>query len=320
MRGIGRCRMTRYVAGRILQVLPVLLGISFVVFFLVRLIPGDPAIAVLGSRATPALIARMRDQLGLDLPLWQQYLHFLGNALQGNFGISYFYQADVWDIVMRRVPITLLLMTYSVVLSVLIATPFALLSAVRRDRLPDYLVRLLFTVALGMPAFWSGIMLALFFGAKLRLLPISGAGDGGLDTLIHVTLPALTIALAMSPILVRTLRSSLIEVLVSDYVTTGRAMGLKSSFLLMSYILRNSLRPVITVISINVGYLIGGTVIAEQIFSLPGVGSLLIGSITTRDYAIIQLSTLFFAILVIVVNLLADLLYVVFDPRMVLKS
>jgi peptide/nickel transport system permease protein len=312
--------VTRYVASRILQILPVLLGISFVVFFLVRLIPGDPAIAVLGSRATPALIARMRDQLGLDLPLWQQYFHFLGNALRGNFGVSYFYQADVWDIVMRRVPMTLLLMVYSVALSIIIATPFALLSALRRDRLPDYLVRVLFTVALGMPVFWSGIMLALFFGAKLHLLPISGPGDGGLNTLIHFTLPSLTIAIAMSPILVRTLRSSLIEVLVSDYVTTGKAMGLKSSFLMLSYILRNSLRPVITVISINVGYVVGGTVIAEQIFSLPGVGSLLIGSITTRDYAIIQLCTLFFAMLVIIVNLAADLLYVAFDPRVVLQT
>lgn len=312
--------MTRYVAGRVLQILPVLLGISFVVFFLVRLIPGDPAIAVLGSRATPALIARMRDQLGLDMPLWQQYLYFLANALQGNFGISFFYQADVWDIVVRRVPMTLLLMVYSVVLSIFIATPFALISALRRDRLPDYLVRIIFTIALGMPVFWTGIMLALSFGAKLHLLPISGAGDGGLDTLAHLTLPSLTIAVALSPILVRTLRSSLVEVLVSDYVTTGRAIGLKSSFLMTSYILRNSLRPVITIISINVGYLVGGTVIAEQIFSLPGVGSLLIGSITTRDYAIIQLCTLFFALLVIVVNLAADLLYMVFDPRVVLRS
>jgi ABC-type dipeptide/oligopeptide/nickel transport system permease component len=310
--------MIRYVTGRLLQFLPVLFGISLIVFLLVRLIPGDPAIAVLGSRATPELIARMRDQLGLDLPLWRQYFHFLSNALHGNFGISYFYQADVWGIVVMRLPVTLLLMAYSIALSIVIATPFALISALRRDRLTDHLIRLGFTAALGMPVFWSGIILALLFGAKLHLLPISGAGNGGLSTLAHLTLPSLTIAIGLSPILVRTLRSSLIEVLVSDYVTTGKAMGLRNHFLTTYYILRNSLRPVITVISINVGFLIGGTVIAEQIFSLAGVGSLLIGSITTRDYAIIQLSTLFFAILVILANLVADLLYVALDPRVAL--
>jgi peptide/nickel transport system permease protein len=211
-------------------------------------------------------------------------------------------------------------MVYSIVLAVLIATPFALISAMRRDRLPDYLVRVAFTAALGMPVFWSGIILALWLGARLHLLPISGAGKGGFDTLLHLALPSLTIAIAISPILVRTLRSSLIEVLVSDYVATGRAMGLRRRFLTINYILRNSLRPVITVISINVGYLIGGTVIAEQIFSLAGVGSLLIVSITTRDYAIIQLSTLFFAFLVVAVNLLADVLYMALDPRVALDS
>lgn len=312
--------MIRYVTGRLLQFLPVLFGISLIVFLLVRLIPGDPAIAVLGSRATPELIERMRDQLGLDLPLWQQYLHFLGNAFHGRFGISYFYQAEVWGIVVARLSVTLVLMAYSIILSILIATPFALISALRRDQLPDHLIRVVFTAALGMPVFWSGIILALCFGAKLHWLPISGAGSGGLDTVVHLALPALTIAIAISPILVRTLRSSLIEVLVSDYVTTGKAMGLRNRFLTTTYILRNSLRPVVTVISINVGYLIGGTVVAEQIFSLAGVGSLLIGSITTRDYAIIQLSTLFFAAIVVIANLVADLLYVALDPRVALDS
>jgi peptide/nickel transport system permease protein len=312
--------MIRYVTGRLLQSLPVLFGISLIVFLLVRLIPGDPAIAVLGTRASPELIARTRDQLGLDLPLWQQYLHFLGNALHGRFGISYFYQADVWGIVVARLSVTLLLMAYAIFLSVVIATPFALVSAVRRNQLPDHLIRIGFTAALGMPVFWSGIILALYFGAKLHWLPISGAGGGGLDTVVHLALPALTIAIAISPILVRTLRSSLIEVLVSDYVTTGKAMGLRNRYLMTTYILRNSLRPVVTVISINVGYLIGGTVVAEQIFSLAGVGSLLIGSITTRDYAIIQLSTLFFAAIVVIANLVADLLYVALDPRVALDS
>ena len=307
--------MTRYIVGRILQIVPVIVGISIIVFLLVRLIPGDPAIAVLGSRATAQLIARVRDQLGLDLPLWRQYLNYVGHALRGDFGISFFYQTGVWEVTIERLPTTLLLMGCSILVSVLLAAPFAVIAAVRRGGLVDQAIRLVFTAALGMPAFWSGIVLSVLLGVKLRLFPISGAGEGGLDTLRHLALPSLTIALALSPILVRTLRSSLIEVIGSDYVLTGTAMGLGRSTLLFSYLLRNSLRPVVSIISINIGYLIGGTVIAEQIFSLPGMGSLLIGSIATRDYAIIQLATLIFALLVVAVNLLADLLYSLLDPR-----
>jgi peptide/nickel transport system permease protein len=307
--------MTRYIVGRLLQIVPVIVGISIVVFLLVRLIPGDPATAMLGSRATAALIARVHDQFGLDLPLWRQYLNYVGHALQGDFGVSFFYQTGVWEVTIERLPTTLLLMGSSILVSIVLAAPFAVIAAVRRGGATDQAIRLAFTAALGMPAFWSGIVLAVLFGARLKLLPTSGLGEGGLQTVRHLILPSLTIALALSPILVRTLRSSLIEVIGSDYVTTGTAMGLKRSTLLVSYLLRNSLRPVVSIISINIGYLIGGTVIVEQIFSLPGMGSLLIGSIGTRDYAIIQLATLIFALLVIAVNLVADLLYSLLDPR-----
>jgi ABC-type dipeptide/oligopeptide/nickel transport system permease component len=207
------------------------------------------------------------------------------------------------------------LMAYSLLLASAIGIPFAVLSALHRGGPVDQAVRLAFTATLGMPSFWLGIVLALLLGVRLRLFPISGSGDGGLDTLWHLTLPALTIALAIAPIIVRTLRSSLIEVIESDYVMTARAMGVERRFLLASYLLRNSLRPVVTILAINVGILIGGTVIIEEIFSLPGMGSLLIGSITRRDYAVIQLATLIFALLVVVVNLIADLAYAVLDPR-----
>lgn len=312
--------MIRYIAVRLLQTLPVLFGISIVVFFLVRLIPGDPAVAALGSRATPQLIARVRDQLGLDLPIWEQYVNFLSHALTGNFGISFFYQQDVWTITVERLPVTLLLMAYAIVLAALVAAPCAFLAALRKNQLTDHVLRVLFTIGLGMPVFWSGIILAYVFGVKLQLLPLSGQGAGGLETLKHLTLPAMTLAISISPILVRTLRSSISEVLASDFVTTGRAMGVAPRYFFGSYVLRNSLRPAVTVITINLGYLIGGTVIVEQIFSLAGVGSLLIGSIATRDYAVIQLATLIFALLVVIANLLADLLYVALDPRVVLHK
>lgn len=305
----------RYTLGRLAQLVPVLLGISIIVFLLVRLIPGDPAMALLGSRATPQLVARVREQLGLDLPLWRQYLGYLLRALRGDFGTSYFYQASVWTITMARVPTTLLLMAYSLLLAMLLAVPFGLWAAVRRGHLADAVIRVAFTTALGVPPFWLGIMLALLLGVTLHLFPITGVGSGGLDTLHHLTLPALTIALALAPMLVRTLRSSLVEVLAADYVTTGRALGLNRRYFVPAYLLRNGLRPVVTMVSLNIGYLIGGTVVAEQIFSLPGIGSLLLNSITTRDYAVIQLATLLFALLVVVVNLLADVAYRVLDPR-----
>jgi peptide/nickel transport system permease protein len=310
----------RYIAGRLLQVVPVLIGVSFIVFLLVRLIPGDPVTAVLGSRATPQLIKEARSQLHLDEPFWKQYVDYLWGALHGNFGVSYFYESSVWSLTVPRVPVTLELIAYASVLALLMTFPVATLAAATRGRPLDQAIRLTFTTALGIPSFWLGLLLALYLGVRVRAFPIAGSGSGGLDTLYHLTLPALTIAISMAPLLVRALRSSLIEVMGADFVTTGRASGLRGRFLLTSYMLRNSVLPLITVFSINLGWLIGGTVIVEQIYGIPGLGSLLINSISTRDYSIIQLVTLLLALFVIVANLLTDLAYVFFDPRVELKA
>jgi peptide/nickel transport system permease protein len=311
--------VTRYLAGRLIQIVPVLVGVSVVVFLLVRIIPGDPAVSMLGSRATPQLVARVHNQLGLGLPLWQQYLNYLGHALRGDFGISFFYQTDVSSLTLARLPLTLTLIAYATLLSLLIAVPLAAIAAARRDGPIDQAIRLLVTASLGLPSFWLAIIFALVFGVKLRLFPIAGAGSGGIDTLWHITLPALTIALSIAPILTRALRSSLIEVMRADFVITGRAAGLRPHTLFVSYVLRNSLLPLVTVLAVNVGWLIGGTVIVEQVFGLPGLGSLLITSISTRDYAIIQLVTLVLALFVIGVNLLTDLSYMALDPRVSLS-
>jgi peptide/nickel transport system permease protein len=307
--------MIRYIAGRLLLILPVLFGVSIVVFMLIRLIPGNPAIAILGEHATPELIARVQNQLGLNLPIWRQYLHFLGNASRGDFGLSFFYQEDVSTLTMERIPVTLTLICYAALIGLTISIPFATLAAVRRETTVDHAIRLVFTGTIGIPSFWLGIVLALLLSVKIRLFPLGGIGAGGLDAVWHLTLPALTIALHISPILVRALRSSLIEVMDSDYVTTGRAMGLRQVTLLVSYLLRNGLTPFISVLGLNIGWLIGGTIIIEQVFGIPGVGSLLITSILTRDYSIVQFVTLVLAFLVILVNLLTDLAYAVLDPR-----
>jgi peptide/nickel transport system permease protein len=307
--------MIRYIAGRLLLILPVLFGVSIVVFMLIRLIPGDPAIAILGEHATPELVARVKNQLGLNLPIWTQYLRFLGRAWHGDFGLSFFYQENVSVLTLERIPVTLTLIGYAALLGLTISIPFATLAAVRRETTVDHVIRLVFTATIGIPSFWLGIVLALLLSVKVRLFVLGGGGSGGLDTMWHLTLPALTIALHISPILVRALRSSLIEVMDSDYVTTGLAMGLRPLTLLVSYLLRNGLTPFISVLGLNVGWLIGGTIIIEQVFGIPGVGSLLITSILTRDYSIVQFVALVLAFLVILVNLLTDLTYAVLDPR-----
>ncbi|MCW2884409.1 MAG: peptide/nickel transport system permease protein [Streptosporangiaceae bacterium] len=312
--------MRRYIGLRLLQMIPVLVGVSTVVFLLVRLIPGDPATSMLGSRATSELVARVHQQFGLDLPIWSQYFDYLGNVVRGNFGQSFFYQTSVSSIVQARILLTLQLIGYAALLSLLIALPFATWAALRRGGIADRIIRVFFAASLGMPSFWLGIMLTLYLSVRSRIFPSTGAGVGFQDRLWHLTLPALTIAISITPLLVRSLRSSMIEVVASDFVTTGRAAGLRPGQLLLSYILRNSLLPLITVFSINVGWLIGGTVIVEQLFGLPGLGSLLITSITTRDYGIIQLVTLVFALIVLIVNLLTDLAYAALDPRVSLVS
>ena len=299
---------------------PVLFGVSIVVFLLIRLIPGNPAISILGERATPELVERVKNQLGLDLPIWRQYLHFLGNASRLDFGPSYFYKQEVSTLTLERIPITLSLIAYAMAIGLVISVPFATWAAIRREGAVDHVVRLVFTSIIGIPTFWMGIILALLLSVRWRLLPMGGVGVSRLDTLWHLTLPALTIGLHISPTLVRALRSSLIEVMSSDYVTTGVAMGLRPVTRLFSYLLRNGLTPFISTLGLNIGWLIGGTIIIEQVFGVPGVGSLLITSILTRDYSIIQFVALVLAFLVIIVNLLTDLTYALLDPRVSFRA
>jgi ABC-type dipeptide/oligopeptide/nickel transport system permease component len=312
--------VTRYFVGRLLQIVPVVFGVTIVVFVLVRLIPGDPITSLLVGRATPEFIMQARQQLHLNEPIWQQYWDYMAGAAHGDFGVSFFYQTSVWKLTIPRVPTTLELLAYSSLLSVLMTFPIATLAAAKRGRGTDQAIRLAFTTALGVPSFWLGLELALYLGVRVRLFPIVGAGSGGLDTLYHLTLPALTIALAMAPLQVRALRSSLIEVMNADYLLTARANGLRRRFVIWSYLWRNSLLPLITVFSVNLGWLIGGTVVVEQVFTVPGLGSLLINSIATRDYAIIQLVTAILALLIIVTNFLTDVVYVLVDPRVALHS
>jgi peptide/nickel transport system permease protein len=300
---------------RVVQMLPVLLGISLVTFFMIHLIPGDPARNMLGPRATPERIAELRQALGLDEPLWSQYGRFLAGVIHGDFGTSLYYRQAVGPLVMDRLPATIFLVVYSAILALLVSLPLGVVAAVRRNSWVDQVIRTVSLVALAMPAFWLGVLFILLFGLQLGWFPIGGYGDTFRDRLHHLFLPALTIALAMAPIIIRSLRSSMASNLRAQYAMTARAKGLSERRVVTGHVLRPSLISTVTVLAVNLGFLIGSTVIIETVFAIPGLGFLMVSSIQTRDYPVIQAVTLVMAVLVILINLCADLTYALLDPR-----
>jgi peptide/nickel transport system permease protein len=304
-----------YILKRLLSLIPVLFGISLIVFFLIRLIPGDPATTLLGSHATPDTVRELRSQLGLNRPLWNQYLTFLGHLVQGNLGYSYVYTSSVTSLIGAGLPTTLWLLVSATVFTVLIAVPLAVLAAARRNGIVDNIIRAIPVVGLGLPSFWLGIMLILIFGLKLGWFPVAGFGNTFSGHLQGIVLPGITIALALSPILIRSLRASLIDVLSSDYIVTARAKGISGSRVVFGHALRNAAVSSITVLGVNIAYLTGTTLVVEQVFSLPGIGQQMINSILGRDFPTVQGITMVFAIMVVVVNLLTDVTHAVLDPR-----
>lgn len=305
----------RFILWRPLQLVPVLLGVSLISFLLVHAIPGDPVRILLGTRATTAVIEATRAQYGLDQPLALQYLYFLKNLAAGEFGKSIIFKIGVPKLVLSRIVPTLFLLGYAILMSVAIAIGFAIVAAVYRGRWPDQLVRVYSTAGLGLPAFWLGIVLIIVFSIELGLFPVSGYGETPLDHLHHLFLPALTIALALSPVLIRNLRASLLAEMEADYVKAARSRGLSEAKIFRRHVFRNSLIPTITLLGVNVGWLIGGTVVVEQVFSVPGLGSLMVSSIFARDYLVVQVVTLAFALAVILTNFLVDIVTVALDPR-----
>jgi peptide/nickel transport system permease protein len=293
--------------------------ISIFVFMLVRLVPGDPAAIMLGPRATPENIAKMHKQLRLDDPVWVQYGTFLGNLAQGDLGDSIRKREPVRDVLADRVPPTLFLVLYAAALSVIISLPLAILAATRRGRWGDQLVRVFTIVSLAMPAYWIGMMLMQLLAVKWRFFPVAGWGDGFTGHLHALFLPALSLALAISSILVRGLRTSLIETMDADHVRTARAKGLPDGRVFGWHVLRNSALSTVTILGVNLAFLVGGTTIIETIFSVPGIGQLIVRSIFDRDYPVIMGVTLVFGVMVLVINLLTDLSYAVLDPRVKLS-
>ena len=307
--------MWGFLGRRLLHSVWVLAAILIVAFLVIRLIPGDPVVQMLGLQATPDNIAAVNKDLGLDLPMAQQLVSFVERAFQGDLGSSIIKRAPVRDIVFDRLAPSIYLLLYSTVLALAVSVPLGALSAMYRNRLPDQLVRLTSMVSFAMPQFWLGLMLILLFAIRFDVLPSGGYGEGFGGILQHLTLPALTIGLYLAPQLMRTLRSSLIEAIDSDYVEAARSRGFRESRVVGKLAMRNALVPLISVLSINIGFLISGTVIIEVVFQVPGLGALLVQSVLNRDFPVIQGLILVFGAMVIIVNILADAAYAVVDPR-----
>jgi peptide/nickel transport system permease protein len=307
-------RMT-FVLRRLLQLVPVAIGVTILVFFMIHLIPGDPARTILGIHATPRAVALLHQEWGLNRPLISQYWLFMDRLLHGNLGVSLFYGGSAESLILSHLPPTLWIITYASVLAVLISVPLAMIAASKKDGARDQAVRAVPLVGLGMPQFWLGFLLIYAFAIKLHWFPVSGYGTGFFGHLRSMFLPSLTVALALAPVVIRSLRASMLNVLGAEYVTTARSKGVPGHRLFVRHVLRNAVIPAITVLAINIGFLIGGTVIIENVFAIPGLGQLMINSIFERDFTVVQGVTLVFAIMVILLNLMADVAYAALDPR-----
>jgi peptide/nickel transport system permease protein len=310
--------MTQYVTRRVLAIVPVLFGISVLVFGLVHLIPGDVAQVLLGTQATDQQIETLRRGFGLDRPLPVQYVDWLSHVLQGDFGVSLRTSRPVLPDLVSRFGVTLQLTVVSMVIALAVAIPLGVASAANRGKTSDALSRVLALLGLSIPNFWLGTMLILFVSLVLHWLPPVGFVSLldnpwlGLQTLI---LPALALGTAVAAFIMRMVRSSLLEVLRQDYIRTANAKGLRDNVVLYRHALKNAFIPVLTVIGVQVGYLLGGAVIIESIFSLPGMGRFLLDSINNRDYSIVQGGVLLIALIFSLVNLSVDLVYGWLDPR-----
>ncbi|HEV8635071.1 MAG TPA: ABC transporter permease [Chloroflexota bacterium] len=312
--------MGRYIAKRLLLMVPVLFGVSLLVFSMIRLIPGDIVDLMIGAElyVGAEYRAELRAKYGLDQPIYVQYAKWVGEILQGNFGASLRNNEPVIGTILRRLPITVELAVLSVVLSAIVAIPLGVVSAVRRNSATDFVARLVAMIGLSIPNFWLAAMLLLVTSVvfrwqpSLRLVPF---WEDPLTNLSQLLMPTVSLSLALMAIVMRMTRSSMLEVLRQDYIQTARAKGLPPRVILVRHALKNAFIPVITILGVQVGALLGGTVLIEVIFGLPGIGRLLIDAINTRDYPMLQGTVLFIAVVFVMVNLLVDLLYAYLDPR-----
>ncbi len=330
--------MTSYAIRRILSLIPTLLGVSLIVFMFLRMIPGDPALALAGEHATEANVDRIREEFGLNKPLYEQYLTYMGKVLRGDLGRSILSRRPIMDEIRVRFPATIELSICALTVALLVGVPAGIISATRRNSIFDNIAMVGSLLGISMPIFWLGLMLNWFFAVQLGWLPsvtrldsgielqritnllivdsiITGNAEALLNAIQHLILPAIALGTIPMAIIARMTRSAMLEVLEQDYMRTARAKGLVERVVIMRHALKNALLPVITIVGLQVGVLLSGAVLTETIFAWPGIGRWLYLSILARDYPIVQGMALFITILFLVINLLVDLSYAVVDPR-----
>ncbi|OQM74280.1 ABC transporter permease [Manganibacter manganicus] len=313
--------MAAYIFRRLLAAIPVLFGLTVIVFFIMKLIPGDPATAILGSYATPENVARINAELGLDKPMLQQYVIWLGNILHGDFGRSYSLNKPVLDEVLGRFSATLILAGTALVLCSILGLVVGIVSAVRQFGWADRILTFIVLIGISTPSFFLGLLLILFFAVKTRLFPASGmyaiyGGGGILDLIHHLTLPAITLAIVATGVIARLTRTSMLEVLRQDYIRTARAKGLSERKVVMKHAFKAALVSVVPVIGIQAGFVLGGAVYIETVFQWPGIGSMLVTAISTRDLLLVQGGVLVVAASYVIFNLIADAVQTMLDPRL----
>lgn len=310
--------MARYIIKRILSIIPVLLGISIVVFLAVRLIPGDFATVTLGTQYTEEAAAALRERYGLDQPIVYQYFLWLGGILTGDFGFSYVSNQSVSALLLSRLPVTLELTVLSLLLAVFVGIPMGYWAACKRNKAPDSVATVTGLLGISIPNFWLGTMFILLFSLTLKWFPSGGfvpLGDGILANLRSMVLPAVALGVAVSAVVMRSSRSAMIEVIGQEYMKMAKAKGLSGMGLIFKHGIKNTLVNVLTILGLQTGSLLGGSVVIEQIFSLPGIGSLALQAINNRDYLVLQGTVLFISAMFVLINLIVDLLYCVVNPQ-----
>jgi peptide/nickel transport system permease protein len=310
--------MLDFIARRLVAIIPVLAVVAVFVFLMLRLTPGDPAAVIAGDNATSDQIADIRDKLGLNLPIWQQFGIWIGNILQGNFGESFFFKKTVAELIAQRIEPTLALATCTLIFAVLVSVPIGVLAAYRQGSVFDRSVMAFSVLGFSMPTFVIGYCLIYLFAIELGWLPVQGyvriAQNFG-QFFERMILPSITLSVGFIALIARITRASVLEVLNEDYIRTARAKGLSNRVVLMRHALRNAAVPIMTVIGLGIAILIGGAVITESVYGLPGLGRLTVEAVLSRDFPTIQAVILLFSVVYVVINLLIDISYTIFDPR-----
>ena len=307
--------MGRYIVRRLLMLIPVLVGATFFVFFIMNLSPEDPALIILGADATPEAVQELHHELGLDKPLVVRYASFINKLLHGDLGKSYKNNMDVMAMILDKIPNTILLAFSGIVIAVLVGIPVGILSAQKQYSIFDNIAMVITLILAASPAFWFGLILVIIFSLNLGWFPSAGMGSGFVGSIVSLVLPAITLCGSTAALVARTTRSSMLEVIRQDYIDTARAKGVSESVITIRHQLKNAMIPIVTVVGLQFGVLLGGSVMTESVFSWPGVGRFVVEAIKSKDIPCVLGSVVMLSILFTIVNLLVDILYAFIDPR-----